>query len=143
MVQALILPISAIFFGYDLRETVVPIAAVVVVNTIGFSALGTLFAAVTARTRRSELLLPLLLFPTATPLIIWGVKATRLCLEGKDLSSYGYLIVLSVCFDAIFIVAGAICSTNSPIVRFSRRVFVSAPEQRETSSDGRCPLRCR
>jgi heme exporter protein B len=105
-VQSIILPLSVVLFGYHLSAAALPVAAVVVVNTVGFSALGTLFAAVTVRTRRSELLLPLLLFPAATPLVIWGVKATRLCLAERGLSSYGYLLTLSACFDAIFIVAG-------------------------------------
>jgi heme exporter protein B len=107
-VQALILPISALFFSYDLTSAALPVALVVLVNTVGFSALGTLFSAMTARTRRSELLLPLLLFPAATPLVIWGVKATRLCLAGRPLGVYGYLVTLSGCFDAIFIVAGVL-----------------------------------
>jgi heme exporter protein B len=107
-VQAIILPLSVVLFGYHLSSAVLSVAAVVVVNTVGFSALGTLFAAVTVRTRRSELLLPLLLFPAATPLVIWGVKATRLCLAERSLSSYGYLLALSACFDAIFIVAGVL-----------------------------------
>ena len=105
-VQALVIPVAALFFGYDLGPAALPVALVVVVNTIGFSALGSLFSAVTARTRRSELLLPLLLFPAATPLVIWGVKATRLCLAGRPLGTYGYLLALSACFDAIFISAG-------------------------------------
>ncbi len=106
VVQAFILPISVVFFGYDLSAEAAPLALVVSVNTVGFSALGTLFSAMTARTRRSELLLPLLLFPAAMPLVIWGVKATRLCLAGRRLESYGYLVALSGCFDVIFVVAG-------------------------------------
>lgn len=108
VVQAFILPISSLFFGYDLSASAGPVALVVFVNAIGFSALGTLFAALTARTRRSELLLPLLLLPAATPLVIWGVKATRLCLAERPLASYGYLLGLSACFDVIFIVAGVL-----------------------------------
>jgi len=106
VVQAFILPISVVFFGYDLSAAAASLALVVSVNTVGFSALGTLFSAMTARTRRSELLLPLLLFPAAMPLVIWGVKATRLCLAGRRLDSFGYLVALSGCFDVIFVVAG-------------------------------------
>jgi heme exporter protein B len=105
-VQAVIVPISALLFGYDRLPALLPLALVVGVNVVGFSALGTLFAAMTVRTRRSELLLPLLLLPAATPLVIWGVKATRLCLAGRPFAAYGYLAGLSACFDAIFIVAG-------------------------------------
>ena len=82
------------------------LALAVIVNTVGFSALGTLFAAMTARTRRSELLLPLLLFPAATPLVIFGVKATRLCLAERPVGAYGNYLALSACFAAVFIAAG-------------------------------------
>jgi len=105
-VQGLVLPISALFFGYDLSGVALPLALVVTVNAAGFSALGTLFAAISVRTRRSELLLPLLLFPAATPVVIWGVKATKLCLSGRGLGEFAYLIGLSACFGVIFIVAG-------------------------------------
>lgn len=108
LVQILILPISAVFFGYDLWRVAGPLGLVVLVNTVGFSALGTLFSAMTAQTRRSEFLLPLLLFPAAIPLIIWGVKATRACLAGRDLVTYGNLVALSASFDAIFIAAGVL-----------------------------------
>ena len=107
-VQALILPISTLLFGYDLLGVLPGLALVVVVNAAGFSALGTLFAAISVRTRRSELLLPLLLLPAATPVVIWGVKATRICLAGRDLGAYGYLVGLSACFGAIFTVAGVL-----------------------------------
>ena len=107
-VQALILPVSTLFFGYDLLRVLPGVCLVVTVNAVGFSALGTLFAAISVRTRRSELLLPLLLLPAATPVVIWGVKATRLCLSGRPLDSYGYLVGLSACFGVIFIVAGVL-----------------------------------
>jgi heme exporter protein B len=105
-VQAVVLPISALFFSYDLSGVALPLALVVAVNAAGFSALGTLFAAVSVRTRRSELLLPLLLLPAATPIVIWGVKATRICLAGRGVGEFAYLVGLSGCFGVIFIVAG-------------------------------------
>lgn len=107
-VQIPILPISALFFGYDLSGSLLPLALVIAVNAAGFSALGTLFAAVSVRTRRSELLLPLLLLPAATPVILWGVKATRLCLAGRALDAYAPLLVLSACFGAIILAAGVL-----------------------------------
>jgi heme exporter protein B len=105
-VQGVVLPISALFFSYDLSGVALPLALVVAVNAAGFSALGTLFAAVSVRTRRSELLLPLLLLPAATPIVIWGVKATRICLAGRGVGEFAYLVGLSGCFGVIFVVAG-------------------------------------
>ncbi|HEU5182736.1 MAG TPA: heme exporter protein CcmB [Candidatus Polarisedimenticolia bacterium] len=108
IVQVFILPISAVFFGYDLSGAWLPLSSVIAVNAAGFSALGTLFAAVSVRTRRSELMLPLLLLPAATPVIIWGVKATRLCLVGRSFAAYGPLLGLSACFAAAFLAAGVL-----------------------------------
>ncbi len=108
VVQVPILPISSLFFGYDLSRAWLPLSLVIAVNAAGFSALGTLFAAVSVRTRRSELMLPLLLLPAATPVIIWGVKATRLCLAGRSLGACGSLLGLSAFFAAVFLAAGVL-----------------------------------
>src|SRR5262245_59708896 len=108
IVQGPILPISAVFFSDDFAGAWLPLALVIAVTAAGCAALGTLFAAVSVRTRRSELMLPLLLLPAATPVILWGVKATRLCLAGRALASYGTLLGLSACFAAVFLAAGVL-----------------------------------
>src|SRR5262249_22907048 len=61
---------------YNLTLRAGPLLAVVLLGTLGFATVGTLFAAVAANTRAREALLPLLLFPVLVPVIIGAVKAT-------------------------------------------------------------------
>ena len=45
---------------------------------------GTFFAALSARTRNRELMLPLLLFPISIPALLGMVNATTIVLTGED-----------------------------------------------------------
>ncbi len=100
--QALILPLSAVFFDYDLLSVAGPLFLVVAVHTLGLAELGTLFAAVAARVGRGEALLATLLFPVASPLFIAAVKCTEGVLEGKPLASVSNWLLVSAGFDALY-----------------------------------------
>ena len=54
----------------------VPLALVAFVATLGISAIGTLFAAMTAQAKSRDILLPVLMFPLLAPVLIGAVKAT-------------------------------------------------------------------
>src|SRR6266550_2214793 len=71
--------------------------------TIGFVAVGTLFSAMTTRTRFAELLLPVLLLPFMFPPLSWAVLATGRLLAGRPLSEIvGWLNMLAV-YDIVFV----------------------------------------
>ena len=55
------------------------IAALLMLGNIGFAAVGTLFAAMLARTRSRSVLLPILLYPITLPALIAGVMGRRRC----------------------------------------------------------------
>lgn len=100
--EVLVLPLSAVFFDYDLLSIAPPLALVVGVHTLGLAELGTLFAAVAARVGRGEALLATLLFPVASPLFIAAVKCTAAVLEGKALSSVSNWMLVTVGFDGLY-----------------------------------------
>ena len=50
-------------------------------GTIGFAAVGTLFAAMLVRARSRDVLLPILLYPITIPVIIAGVRGTAALLR--------------------------------------------------------------
>lgn len=87
---------------YNLSPRPGPLLAVVALGTLGFAAVGTLFAAVAANTRAREALLPLLLFPVLVPVIIGAVKATGEALPGVAPAGPPWLNLL-LAFDAIFL----------------------------------------
>lgn len=107
MVEAALLPLSAMLFNYDLFAVAAPLGLVVLVHTIGFAANGTLFGAMTARTRRGDVLLPILLFSVSVPLMISAVKTTSVALAGDSIfeGGAGTWLVMASIFDIVFITA--------------------------------------
>jgi heme exporter protein B len=73
---------------------------------IGFSALATLFAAISVRLRARELLLPLLVLPLLVPLVICAVEASRVVLAGGGAESAAVWLRVLATFDVIFTVSG-------------------------------------
>jgi len=63
VVEILIVPVAVVMFNFRFSGRILLAILALLLNTVGFAAVGTLFAAMTTSTRRSELLLPLLLFP--------------------------------------------------------------------------------
>jgi heme exporter protein B len=63
VVQAIALPLFALFFNVNVGRVLGPLVAVMVLATVGFVAVGTLFSVMVIRTRFAELLLPVLLLP--------------------------------------------------------------------------------
>ena len=102
-VEAVTLPLFVLFFGVDLGGALGGIAATVVLATTGFVAVGTVFAAMTVRTRFAELMMPLLVLPFMLPPVMWGVQATARLLAGRPLSEIGGWLRLLGLYDLVFV----------------------------------------
>ena len=74
--ESLLLPVFAVLYNVSLAAVLPGIALVFALGTIGIVVPGTVFSAVTAHARMRELLLPLLLLPVLTPILIAGTEAT-------------------------------------------------------------------
>jgi len=72
--EAVMLPALSLFFGTPFSLNVI---VAVLLATVGMAALGCLFAAMVARVRARELLLPLLTLPLWIPFIIAGGQAVQ------------------------------------------------------------------
>ena len=103
ILQWFVLPLSALFFDYDLLAILLPMALVLSLNALGLTELGTLFAAIVTRIGRGEALLATLLFPAATPIFIAAVKCTAGLLEGKPLSAVSNWLLISVGFAVLYL----------------------------------------
>ena len=103
IVAMLTLPFFAVFFNISLVKIFLPLTLVVVLATIGFIAVGTLFAAISVGVKRGEMILPILLFPIEVPVIIAAVKATSMILDGRMLVDYSMWLKILVLFDIIFL----------------------------------------
>ncbi len=102
-VEVVLLPLVALFFQMPLDRRPFTVAGLLVVGTAGYAAIGTLFAAMLARTRTRDVLLPLLLYPMSVPVIIGGVRGTSAALADPYVPGVVSLwLPLLVCFDAVF-----------------------------------------
>lgn len=104
LVEVIVTPLSLAFFGVPFTRSLLALPLVLLLGTIGFSALGTLFAAIAVRTRAREVLLPIMLLPLLIPLLIAAVKVTSAILTGGDWSGVWFRVLAA--FDIIFVVTG-------------------------------------
>ena len=80
------------------------LALIIVLATVGFSAIGTLFSALAINTRSRDVMLPILFLPTVVPVIIAAVKATEVVLQGEPWSDMLLWIQIIVAFDIVYLV---------------------------------------
>lgn len=106
-IECALVPVTLTLYQLDLEGSVSELALLLVVVTIGYSALGTFFAAVAAKTSAGELLLPILLFPLSVPLILAGAEGGQALVEGGRMGDYWSWLSLAVAFDVIF---GTVCT---------------------------------
>ena len=107
-IEAVLVPIAVVMFNFQFTGRIVLAILTLVLNTVGFAAVGTLFSAMTTRTRRGDLLLPLLLFPAAVPVALAAVKATSPLLAGPPLSRFASWLAMSAAYDLIFLAAAVL-----------------------------------
>jgi heme exporter protein B len=96
--EAVLLPALALFFAVPLTFDEV---SAVLLATVGMAALGCLFAAMVARVRARELLLPLLTLPLWIPFVVIGGQAVQSAMSGGGAaanSANGLLIDLDILF---------------------------------------------
>lgn len=97
MMEAVLLPLIQLFFHAPMLDHLPELVPVLLLGTLGYALVGTLFAAMTVRTRLKDLLLGIILYPLITPILIAGVKATGVILSGEGLAgSLDYLRLLAV-----------------------------------------------
>ena len=102
-VEAIGLPLFALFFNVRILPVLLPLVGIIALATLGFVAVGTLFSAMTARTRLAELLLPVLLLPFMIPPLIGAVLTTGALLAGRPLSEVTGWLRLLAAFDIVFV----------------------------------------
>lgn len=103
VVELLLLPLMTVLFNVWLLSPA--LLLVVALGTVGYAAVGTLFAALSINTRAREVMLPILLFPVMVPVFVAGVQAVSRLLDGETLADIIRWVQLLVAYDAIFIAA--------------------------------------
>ena len=104
IVEAVLVPIVALFFWAPIGRAPWLFAGLLAAGTIGFAAVGTLFAAMLTRVQSRDVLLSMLLFPVTVPVVIAGVQGTAAIFAAD--ANFGLAttcLTLLVFFDAVFI----------------------------------------
>jgi heme exporter protein B len=101
LTELVVLPLCFALFNLTFHPLLLPI---LLLGTIGFSAVGTIVSAMTVHARAREVMLPILLFPLVLPALIAAVKLTGGVLDGQPWGEIRNWMELLVGFDVIFMV---------------------------------------
>jgi heme exporter protein B len=104
LAELLLVPMVALMFQAALFSRPLLLVALLACGTIGFCAVGTLFAAMLVRARSRDVLLPILLYPIIIPVIIAGVRGTAALLgaEPDEPTAVMWIGILAA-FDVVFL----------------------------------------
>ena len=109
VLEAIVIALVAALFDLSLVGAPLTLAAAFVLGTIGLVAVGSLFGVLNESPKARESVVPLLILPLATPVLVAGVKATALATGGSgggpQAASW---LGLLVAFDAMFLAAGTL-----------------------------------
>ncbi len=102
--QVILVPMVALLFQARLFDHVWMLSALLMLGTVGFASVGTLFAAMLTRARSRDVLLPILLYPVTIPVMIAGVRGTSALLAADPQLEMARLwLMLLLSFDVVFV----------------------------------------
>ncbi len=104
LAELLLVPMVALMFQAPLFGRPLLLVGLLAGGTLGFCAVGTLFAAMLVRARSRDVLLPILLYPIVIPVIIAGVRGTAalLATPPDEPTAIMWLGILAA-FDTVFL----------------------------------------
>ena len=102
LVEVALLPVFAVLLNFSAWSFT--LIFTIVLATLGFALVGTLFSAIAVQTRSREIMLPVLFFPVVLPVIIGAVEASTLAIGGESIVGLKRWLPLIGVFDALFLV---------------------------------------
>jgi heme exporter protein B len=108
VVECIVLPSTALFFSVDLAKFGLGLCLISLCATPGIAATGTLFGAMTVRTRARDLILAIVLFPLLSPTLLAAVVATRELLNDTPVLELADYFQLMIVFDVTFVTGGLV-----------------------------------
>jgi heme exporter protein CcmB len=104
VVEAFMVPLVGLLFQAPIDRAPFLLIGLLVTGTLGFAAVGTLFAAMLIRAHSRDVLLPVLLYPITVPLVIAGVRGTASIFAAEpNLAVAQAWLSMLVFFDAVFL----------------------------------------
>jgi heme exporter protein B len=104
LTEAMLVPLIALFFQAPIGAHPLTLMALLLAGTLGYAAVGTLFAAMLVRARSRDVMLPILLYPITVPVIIAGVRGTSALFQETPSEALAHFwLALLVFFDIAFV----------------------------------------
>jgi heme exporter protein B len=104
LTEVLMLPIFAVLYNVHVFPVLAQLVLVFLLGSLGVAIPGTAFSAISAQARMRELMLPLLLLPLLTPVLIASTEATAGLLDPNPELRGAWLGFLAG-FDVVFLTA--------------------------------------
>jgi len=101
VVEAIVLPVFSFLYGISVFQF--GFLVVVLLGSIGYSAVGTLLATMVVQTRTRDILLPILLFPLTLPVVIAAVKASQGFIQSVPFAEISVWVNILISYDLIFV----------------------------------------
>ena len=109
LVEIPLVLLCALVFDVTLTKQPLALLVFLVAGTLAVTLLGTLFGAMTVRTRARDLVLAIVLLPLLSPVLVCGIVGTRMVLQdlpfGGDGGSSEFLVLLGL-FDFVALAGG-------------------------------------
>ena len=99
--ELIILPAVLVIFNVNVFRVWILLG--LLLGTVGYVSVGTLFAALAANARARESMLPILLLPVMLPVFIAGVKITAIVLDDRGLGDLQRWLGILTVYDLIFV----------------------------------------
>jgi len=99
-IAAIVLPVYSILYNANLLNP--GLLLVILLGVEGYVAVGTLLASMAVQTRTRDILLPILLFPVAIPVLVASVKASSGFLQAIPMDEIQPWINILLVYDVVF-----------------------------------------
>ncbi len=100
--EIIIIPLFVLFLQLRWTQPILPGIGILFLGNSGIMAIGALISGLAMRARMSEVLLPVLLFPLVTPVLIAVTKATTAYLNAQPFILWQFWVLILASFTVIF-----------------------------------------
>ena len=105
-VELVVVPVVAVLFSVDVLSVAPGMTVIALAATPGIAVTGTLFGAMTVRTRARDLVLATVMFPLLLPTLLAAVACTRELFGGVPIWELTDYLQLMLLFDVVFTAGG-------------------------------------
>jgi len=104
--QLFILPSFMLFLNLDISAYPLMFVGLVMVTDWAIAAVGIMISGMGLRTRMGEVLVPVLMFPLMSPVLIAATKVTHTIVSGQNLSGTNFWMMILFTFAVVFSATG-------------------------------------